>query len=317
MSVDYAALGKTGLRVSAICIGTSPIANFAQLYGHEVDDETAIAMVQHVLNGPINFLDTSNGYGIDGLAERRIGEAIRRNGGLPEGFVLQTKVDPDPTTGDFSLSRVRRSLEESLDRLGIETVPVLALHDPESITPDGFGPGGALEGLVRLRDEGRVDHLAIATGSIAVIHRYLDSGEFDVVLNHSRYTLVDRSAEKLFQRARSEGLGVLNAAPYGGGLLAQRPRGGSKYAYGDAAPVIAERALQMHSACENAGTPLAAAALQFSVRSPLVDSTVIGVSSAQRVDETLDLLDVEVPDELWAELEALTPSPTCWLEGTG
>ena len=126
--------GSTGLAVSPLCIGTSPLASNAGLYGYEVSAEQAISTVLSVFDSSLNFMDTSNGYGEDGASEKRIGEAIKRAGGLPKGFVLSTKVDPDPRTGDFSGARVRRSIEESLTRLGLDRVPLLSLHDPERIS---------------------------------------------------------------------------------------------------------------------------------------------------------------------------------------
>src|SRR5690349_2543277 len=114
-------LGHTGLRVSEICVGTSPLANMPFLYGYEVPEDRAVSTVDAVLaDRRINFIDTSNGYGRDGAAERRIGAALRARGGLPPGTVLATKVDPDPRTGDFSGARVRQSLAESMERLGLD-----------------------------------------------------------------------------------------------------------------------------------------------------------------------------------------------------
>lgn len=301
-------LGRTGLEVSRLCVGTSPLANMAPLYGYDVAEAQALATVEAVFDSPVNFLDTSNGYGADGLAERRVGQAIRRRGGLPDGFILQTKVDPDPVTRDYSGARVRASVEESLERLGVDRLPILALHDPEFMSQDGFAPGGALEALVALRDSGVAAHLAVASGSLEVSERYLETGEFDAVLIHNRYTLLNRSAEALFAKAHADGVGVLNAAPYGGGMLAKGPQAQPRYMYRERGDAFGASAAAMAAACERAGVPLAAAALQFSVRSPLVDSTVVGVSRPERVRQTLDLLAVEIPDALWEELDALAPA---------
>jgi len=300
-------LGQTGIEVSPLCVGTSTIAGFDSVYGYEVDDERAVATLLAVFDSEVNYLDTGNNYGKDGLAERRIGEAIRRRGGLPEGFVLQTKVDADPVTGDYSGARVRRSVEESLERLGLDRVPILALHDPEFMTQDGFAPGGALDALKEIRESGVAENLAVASGSVEATQEYLDTGAFDLVLNHNRYTLLNREAQELFANAKAEGLGVLNAAPYGGGMLAKGPAQQPKYCYGERDQAFADAAFAMAEACERAGVPLAAAALQFSVRSPLVDSTVVGVSRPERVQQTLDLLAVEIPESLWEKLEALVP----------
>jgi D-threo-aldose 1-dehydrogenase len=287
----------------------------ANLYGYEVGADRAVATVETVFDGPINFLDTSNGYGEDGAAERRIGSAIRRRGGLPDGVVLATKVDPDPRTGDFSGARVRVSVEESLERLGLDRIDLLHLHDPERISfEEATAPGGPVDALVGLKEEGVAAHLGVAGGPVALMQRYLDTGAFEVVLTHNRYTLLDRSAEKLFRSAHERGFGVLNAAPYGGGMLSRGPQQQARYAYGQRDDAIASAAAAMQQAASAAGIPLAAAALQFSVRAPFIDSTVVGLSSPQRVQETLELAAMAIPQTLWDELEALVPSTGLWLD---
>jgi D-threo-aldose 1-dehydrogenase len=263
----------------------------------------------------INFIDTSNGYGADGSAERRIGAALRRRGGLPAGVVLATKVDPDPRTGDFSGRRVRDSFCESLERLGLDRIQLLHLHDPERISyAEATAPGGAVEALADLKRQGLVDHLGVAGGPVALMQRYLDTGVFDVVLTHNRYTLLDRSAEALFRAAHERGIGVLNAAPYGGGMLAAGPEKQHRYAYGERPDAVATAAVAMRSAAEAAGVPLAAAALQFSIRAPFIDSTVVGVSSPDRVRQTVELAGRSIPEPLWAELETLVPPASGWLD---
>ena len=308
-------LGGTGLTITPICFGTSPLASMAELYGYDVDEERAIATVLAAFDSTVNFVDTSNGYGEDGTAERRIGAAIRRAGGLPTGVVLATKVDPDPRTGDFSGDRVRASLEESLERLGLDRIALLHLHDPERITfEEGVAPGGPVEALVDLRERGLVEHLGVAGGPVELLRQYLDTGEFEVVLSHNRYTLLDRSAEPLFRHAANRGLGVLNAAPYGGGMLSKGPGVQQKYAYGSRDDRIPKAAEAMEAACGRYDVPLAAAALQFSMRSEVIDSTVVGVSSPQRISQTLELATVAIPDGLWSELERATPPRELWLD---
>jgi D-threo-aldose 1-dehydrogenase len=305
-------LGRTGLEVTPLCVGTSPLS-MPSHYGYAVEPARAVATVLAALDGPIGFLDTSNEYG-GGESERRVGEAIRARGGLPDGFVLETKVDPDPRTGDFSGSRVRASLDESLERLGVDRVAVLHLHDPERISFEaGMAADGPVEALVRLRDEGIVGSIGVAGGPIDLLTRYVATDIFDVVLTHNRYTLLDRSAGPLLDAATARGMGVLNAAPYGGGMLARGPDAWPRYAYGMWDGAIAEAARAMRAACEAHHVPLAAAALQRSVREPRIHSTIVGISAPERVRETLELLEVEIPEDLWAQLEGLTPSPELWI----
>ena len=295
------ALGSTGLSVSALTIGTSPIGDMPGLYGYSVSEERAVATVQAVFDGPINFLDTSNGYGD---AERRIGLAIAERGGLPEGFVLATKADPDKTTGDFSGERVRTSVRESLDRLGLDHLQILHLHDPERISFDeAMADGGPVEAMVALKREGLVDHLGVAGGPVDLMRQYIATGEFELVLNHNRFTLIDQTADELIDDAVRLGVAYLNAAPYGGGILSKGPDAQPRYAYGATPDSIIDRARAMAEICERHGVPLLAVALQFSLRDARISSTVVGVSSPVRVAETVDLAGIELSDELWAELD--------------
>ncbi|TKK86531.1 aldo/keto reductase [Herbidospora galbida] len=310
--MDRRPFGRTGLRVTPICVGTSPLASMPALYGYAVDDARAEATVEDVFDGPVNFLDTSNNYGA-GSAERRIGAVIRRRG-LPEGFVLATKADADPDTGDFSGERVRRSAEESLERLGVDHVPVMYLHDPEyHITfEEAMAPGGAVEALVALREEGVVGHIGVAGGPVDLMRRFVGTDVFDAVINHNRWTLVDRSAEPLMDDASSKGIAFVNGAPYGGGMLVKGPDAQPRYAYRETPESIREAVRAMAKACAAHGVPLPAAALQFSLRDPRVTSTIVGVSAPGRVAATLDLATIPIPAELWDELDRLAPPSGGW-----
>jgi D-threo-aldose 1-dehydrogenase len=294
-------LGSTGIEVTPVCVGTSPLGNTPMPYDtHEVPEEQAVATVRHTLESPINFLDTGNNYGD---AERRIGLVLRELGGVPDGFVLQTKVDRDMATGDFSGDRVRRSVQESLERLGLDRLGIVHLHDPENISfEEGVAPGGPLEAMRALKDEGVIAHLGVAGGPIDLMQQYIRTGAFEVVLTHNRYTLIDTSAEPLLAEAAELGVAVLNAAPFGGGVLAGRPDVQRKYAYGDASPEVLARIDALREACARHDVPLAAAALQFSMRDERVVSTVAGVSHPDRVDSLVEYANHPIPEELWKEI---------------
>jgi D-threo-aldose 1-dehydrogenase len=159
--------GKTGLSVTPLCVGTSSLGSFTAQYGYEVSADRAVATIRRVFEGPINFIDTSNEYGNGGDSERRIGQALAEVGGLPEGFVLATKVDPVPGSSDFSGERVRASVAESLERLGLNRLQVVYLHDPEKMTfAEGTAPGGAVEALVQLKKADVIHHIDVAGGPI-------------------------------------------------------------------------------------------------------------------------------------------------------
>ncbi|HEY0789445.1 MAG TPA: aldo/keto reductase [Chthoniobacterales bacterium] len=297
--------GKTGLSVTPLCIGTSALGNFPSQYGYEVSTERAVATLHRVFEGPINFLDTSNEYG-DGESERRIGQALREAGGLPQGFVLATKVDPIRGSSDFSGKRVRASVTESLERLGLERLQVVYLHDPEKMTfEEGTAPGGAVEALVQLRKEGLIDHLGVAGGPIDLMLQYLATGVFDTVISHNRYTLVDQSAGPLLEDASRRGIAFVNAAPYGGGMLVKGPDAVPKYCYQPVSAPTLNRVREMQRICTSYDVPLAAAALQFSLRESRITSTIVGITEPERVEQTLGLAAWPIPEQLWKQLEPL------------
>ena len=301
-------LGRTGLEVTSVCVGTSALGSFPAQYGYEVDTETAVATIKRVFDGPLNFIDTSNEYG-GGESERRIGQAIAEAGGVPDGFVVATKVDPISGTTDFSGARVRASIEESLERLGLDMLPLVYLHDPEKISfEQGVAPGGPLEALVALRDEGIIGSLGVAGGPIDLEIQYVKTDAFDVVISHNRFTLVEQSAEPLLEEAHRRGVAFVNAAPFGGGMLVKGPDAVPTYCYAPASDERIARVKRMERLCAEHDVPLAAAALQFSTRDPRVASTIVGMSEPTRVDQTVALLETPIPNELWDELLPLTDS---------
>jgi len=298
--MDFNRVGTTGLTVSDLCVGTSPLGGMPQTYGYGVEEERAIATVEAVFETGIRFLDTSNEYG-KGESERRIGTAIERAGGLPDGFVLATKADPDGR--DFSAARVRRSFEESCERLGVERFDLFHLHDPERFPFEEItAPGGALEGMRQLKEEGLVTAIGVAGGDLEAMERYVDLGVFDVLLNHNRFTLLDRSASPLMTKAVELGMTYLNAAPYASGLLAKPLEQKPRYQYHEPDAETVARTQRLRALCDSYGVDLAAVALQFSTRDPRVTSTLVGVSHPDRVHELVANREAVIPDELWAEV---------------
>ena len=297
--------GKTGLSVTPICIGTSALGSFPAQYGYEVSPERAAATLHRVLEGPVNFVDTSNEYG-NGESERRIGRVLAELGGVPAGVVLATKVDPLPGSRDFSGSRVRASVSESLQRLGLDHLQVVYLHDPEKITfTEATAPGGAVDALIQLREEGVIKYLGVAGGPIDLMRQYLATGVFETVISHNRYTLVDQSAGPLLNDAVQRGIAFVNAAPYGGGMLVKGPDLVPKYCYQPASADTLDRVRKMQQICESYAVPLAAAALQFSLRESRIVSTIVGITEPDRVDQTLRLAEWPIPDKLWEDLKPL------------
>ena len=298
-------LGATNLSVSPLCVGCAPLGDMPETFEYGVDEERAFRTLEAVFESPINFLDTAASYG-DGESERRIGEALKRRGGLPEGVVLATKADRDLQTGEFSGGQMRRSVERSLRLLGLDRLQLVYLHDPEHESFENLmAPGGAVEVLRDLKDDGVIEHLGVAGGPIEMEIRYLQTGLFEAVITHNRYTLLDRSAEPLLDVAAEIGVALLNAAPYGSGILVKGPDVYTRYAYQEASAEMVERATAMQEVCRQFDIPLAAAALQFSMRDPRVASTIVGFSRPERVGQTLDLASRSIPEELWERLDRL------------
>ncbi len=313
MTVDVLSprpLGRTGRCVTALCVGTGEIGDMS-VYGGTVAEERALATARRAFAGPLNFVDTSNGYG---RSEQRLGAVLRQMGGVPAGLLLATKADPAPEGGPFDGPRVRASVKESMERLGLGHLPLLHLHDPERIPfAEAMAPNGPVAAMRELVAEGVVDHLGVAGGPVDLLRRFVGTGVFDVVLTHNRWTLLDRSAGPLLDDCASAGVAVLNGAPFGGGMLAKGPARFPKYHYRPAPPALLSAARAMQEVCEHHGVPLGAAALQYSLQEPRITSTVVGMSRPERYDEALDLAAHPVPDELWAELAPLVPGPEHWL----
>lgn len=305
-------LGHTGLRISPIAVGTGGWGLGSWLHG-PVPESDAVATAKRAFEGPLNVLDTSNNYG-DGVSETWVGRAIQEAGGLPAEFVLQTKLDRDPVTNSFDASRMRRSLEESLDRLGVSQVSVLYLHDPENLGFEGsMAMGGPVAELIAMRDEGLTTAIGVGGGPISMLRQFMATDIFDAVITHNRYTLVDRSAEPLLAECAERGIGVLNGAVYGGGVLAKWPRQSDNYHYRPAPRELLASIDAMGAACARHDVPLLAAALQFSLRDPRVSSTICGMTSVSQFTGTVALAQFPIPAQLWSELEELCPPPTSWI----
>jgi D-threo-aldose 1-dehydrogenase len=297
--------GPADLRVTPLSIGCAPLGNMPETFAYDVPEDQALATLRAAFSGPINFIDTAASYG-DGESERRIGLVLRELGGVPPGYVLATKADRDLRTGEFSGEQIKRSVERSLRLLGLEQLEIVYLHDPEHTSfENAMSRGGPVEVLLRLKEQGLIRYVGVAGGPIDMEIRFVETGAFEAVITHNRYTLLNRSAAPLLDIAARRGMAVVNAAPYGSGILAKGPDAYARYAYQDAPAEIVERARRMAAVCQEYGVPLAAAALQFSLRDPRITSTIIGMSRPERIAQTVELAQHALPDEIWPRLDAI------------
>jgi D-threo-aldose 1-dehydrogenase len=299
-------LGRTGLSVTKLGFGSSALGDMPSTYGYSVDEERALETINAIFESPVNFLDSSRIYGF-GESEQRIGKVIKARGGLPAGFVLATKLDRDPDTNCFDADQAKRSLEQSLTALNLDSIPMLHLHDPEHARTltEISGAGGAIDALMRFKEEGLCQAVGLAMGRLDMMLPLVEEFDFDLILNHNRYTLLNRSAAELFDYAKSAGIAVLNAAPYAGGVLAKGACVMPKISYSPADDEALQGVRKIEQICAKYGIAPGAVALQFSMRDELIDSTVVGVSAAARVEQTLEWAQTQIPVALWAELDAL------------
>lgn len=303
-------LGSTGLEVTGICFGAAPLGDMGGTFNINPGEERSLATLRSLLESPIRFLDTAAGYG-DGTSERRVGMALAAIGGLPADMVIATKADPDAKTGDFSGDQCRRSVERSQKLLGLDFLPLVYLHDPEYHDDATLmATGGAVDALVDMQREGIVGAIGIGGGDIATMHRYLELGVFTVMLTHNRFNLLNRSGDGLIDDAIGRGIAVCNAAPYGSGILAKGPKAYPRFMYKDAEEETLRNAEVLERLANRHGVPLAAVALQFSLRDPRISSTVVGMSRPERVEETVALAQHPIPGALWEELSTLPFSVT-------
>jgi D-threo-aldose 1-dehydrogenase len=312
--VNERRLGRTDVIVTELSFGAAALGNLFT----PVDDETATATVEAAWAGGIRYFDTAPHYGL-GLSERRLGAVLR---GKPRSeFTISTKVgrllEPaDRPTGmdtegfavpathrrrfDFSADGVRRSLESSLDRLGLDRVDVVLIHDPDLHADQAIGE--AYPALAKLRAEGVIGAIGAGMNQTAVLTRFIRETDVDAVLLAGRFTLLDRSAEEaLLPAALERGVSVLAGGVFNSGLLAD-PTETATYDYRAAPPDVLRRARAMAELCESYGIPLRAAAARFPLTHPSVASVVIGARSPYEISDAVNNRGLDIPAELWPAL---------------
>jgi len=302
--------GNTSLEVPPVAMGCAPLGSMVDTFLYAVPEDEAIATVKAALASPFDYIDTAALYG-DGVSEARVGMALKELGGLPEGAVLQTKAGRDPVDNNFRGETVKRRFERSLELLGVDRVDVVYLHDAEWTTfEEAMAPGGPVEVLRSFQDQGAFDYLGVASGPNDVELQYIETGLFDAVITHNRYTLLNTNANPVIDIAAAKGMAVLNAAPYGSGMLSRGPESYPRYAYQQAPDHLIARTGKIREICDRYGVPLAAAALQFSMLDPRITVTIVGMSRPERVKSTVELASIDIPAEVWEEIDALGPADT-------
>jgi D-threo-aldose 1-dehydrogenase len=313
-------LGKSPVHVTELSFGAAAIGNLFT----EVSDDDAGAAVDAAWDGGIRSFDTAPHYGL-GLSERRLGAALRPR--PRDQYVVSTKVGrllepagPDTAAGrdpegfavparhvrrfDFSADGVRRSLEDSLARLGLDRVDIALIHDPDDHREQAFRE--AYPALEKLRAEGTVRAIGVGMNQAAMLTRFVTETDIDVVLVAGRYTLIDQSAgEALLPAALRRGVSVIAGGVFNSGVLAA-PAAGATYDYQEAPDALLSRARRLEETCARFGVPLRAAAARFPLTHPAVASALIGARSAAEITDAVSLRQLRIPAALWDAVASST-----------
>jgi D-threo-aldose 1-dehydrogenase len=314
-------IGGSAVQVTELAFGGAAIGN---LYTG-VSDEDARAAIDAAWDGGIRAFDTAPHYGL-GLSERRLGDALRHRpradyvistkvgrllvpaspggqaGGDTEGFAVPARY---ARRFDFSADGIRRSLAASLDRLGMDRVDIVLIHDPDDHGEQALRE--AYPALEQLRAEGAVGAIGAGMNQAAMLTQFVTDTDIDVVLVAGRYTLLDQSAAALLPEALRRGVSVIVGGVFNSGLLAA-PASGATYDYQAASDELIGRARLLEEMCARFGVPLRAAAARFPLTHPAVTSVLIGARSAAEITDAIRLRALDIPEALWMSLPPVMPA---------
>ena len=312
-----ALLGRTDVTVTELSFGGAPIGN---LYA-AVDDAAARLALDTAWKGGVRYFDTAPHYGL-GLSERRIGQALRDR--PRDQFAISTKVgrllvpNPAPTGSDlqdggfdvpdelrrvrdYSGDGVRRSIEASLDRLGLDRLDIVFVHDPEDHMEAALRE--AVPALLELRDQGIVGAVGVGMNLVAPMRRFVAESDIDVVLVAGRWTLVDRSAGLLLDECLAAGVAVIAAGVFNSGVLAQAdPSADDRFDYLPVPADVLDAARACARVCSEHAATLPTAAIQFPLRHPAVSSVLVGMRTAADCAQDLAAMATELDRRLWSAL---------------
>ena len=295
--MDYSTLGKTGLKVSRLSYGASPLGG---VFGERAL-ENCIRTVHTALDLGINYIDVSPYYGLT-KAETVLGKALE--GVQRDRYLLATKVGRyGQDIFDFTADRVVRSVHESLDRLGVDYLDIIQCHDIEFTRLDQIVEE-TLPALRKMQREGKVRFVGLTGLPLKVFPYVMDRVEVDTVLSYCRYSLNDRGLGKLIPYLRAKGCGIISASPLSMGLLSFR--GPERWHPAEKEIRLTCRRAAVH--CAERGCPIEKLALQFALNLPDIHTTLVGTADPDHVKRNVDWIDEEINEELLAEvLDILTP----------
>ncbi len=321
-------LGRNDLQISQFGFGTAPLSGFRDTIAEDV----ALATIQAAWDGGVRMFDTSPYYGY-GRAELRLGAVLRDK--PRDEFVLSTKIgrvmhplgrNGVPPEGwrtgglrfvpefDYSYDGVHRSLEQSMLRLGMDSIDIVFIHDVDfwttqdrAVLEQRFTQAmdGAHKALVELRAQGVIKAFGVGLNEADTSARFVRAGDFDCVLLAGRYTLLEQGALSDFlPLCEQKGVGVIIGGPLNSGILATGAREGARYNYVAPPPEVSEKVTRLSAVCARHGVELPAAALQFPLGHPAVTGIIPGAMNSGEVTGNLGLFRKQLPAALWAELRA-------------
>jgi D-threo-aldose 1-dehydrogenase len=303
-----------------IGLGGAPLGNMF----HPLSEETADATLNAAWDAGFRYYDVSPHYGA-GLAEQRFGRML--SGKPRDEYVLSTKVGrllqpagqpenakpfvdelPNKRVPDYSADGARRSIEDSLERMGVDRLDVVFIHD---VSEDQWGPqwreyfqqamNGAAKALTQLRDEGVIRGWGLGVNLVEPCRLALEQSDPNVFLLAGRYSLLeyDEALDTLFPTCQARDVGVVVGGPFNSGVLA----GGDHYEYDQIPPQVAQRREQLKAAAERCGVDLRAAALHFCLANPVVASVIPGTANPERPRQYMEYFNTQVPREFWQTLK--------------
>lgn len=310
-------LGRGGLSVSPLSCGGAPLGNL----GTRIDPDVAQAALARAWEAGIRYYDVAPHYGL-GLAERRLGEAL--SGRDRDEYVVSTKIgrlltpreNPDgelddeefdvpadhDRTRDYSRDGVLRSVEDSLERMGLDRIDILLVHDPDDHYREAMD--GAFPALEELRSQGVISSYGAGMNQAEMLDDFVRNTDLDVVLLAGRYSLYEQDAlDSLLPHATERGVSVVAGGVFNSGLLAEnRPTPGITYNYEPAPAAVLDRVNRIADVCEAHGVALPAAAIQFPLAHPAIATVCVGVRAPEHIDRNFELFDVDIPAALWQDL---------------
>jgi L-galactose dehydrogenase len=292
--MKYRALGKTGLKVSALSLGGSSLGGS---FG-PVDEADALRAVHTAVDLGINYIDTAPYYGLT-RAETVLGKALKEI--RRDRYYLATKVGRYGMDDfDFSAGRVTASVGESLGRLHVDTIDVIQIHDIEFGSLDQIVEE-TLPALRKVKEQGKVRFIGLSGLPLKVFRSVLDRADADTIISYCHYGLNDTSLENLLPYLEEHGVGIVHAAPLGMGLLTER----GPQAWHPASDDIKAACAQAAAHCKAKGANISKLAIQFATANPRIHTVVAGTASADEVRANVQWLDEPMDEALLQEVQAI------------